>query len=455
MLFKTKDESDARFYTPENLRGISFVLDDDCSAPVKLDYDLKKRYAWFVPDTTANLTWKEFRDSTGIKRQDVKGTMILKDRWGGVSTFPLTMSWYNTTSFTLNIEATVEEINKGIPLDLSEIVKKLGLVYTDLEKSRRVSPYPLHHQYNDLAFEEYNNTPEKGMLILYDIPVPGKIYSTNEIRTLSIGASEVDKTTVPSTLAIKILITLTVKSDPIDNLAEKLKGKWMVDEVNEAPALTNDKIVLEFISATKAVSSSSRTSYTAQDDKWSPKLEHSVQLDGNKVTLTSQPEKGVTLVSKFSIVSVSATEMKGSYQQTIIRNGRETGSSVPQFQCWKKVTTDYSQDILGLWEGQSTGGQSPYDDGKKHRWEFKADGTFTYYQLNKNNEWVADVNSMSEYFVDASLLCTRWKNVNNEAEFREWWEIASIENGKMTWFAIRKKDDDSLYVASFSMTKVE
>ena len=33
-------------------QGISFALDDDCEASVKMEYDLKNRYVSFVPDTS-------------------------------------------------------------------------------------------------------------------------------------------------------------------------------------------------------------------------------------------------------------------------------------------------------------------------------------------------------------------------------------------------------------------
>ena len=60
------------------------------------------------------------------------------------------------------------------------------------------------------------------------------------------------------------------------------------------------------------------------------------------------------------------------------------------------------------------------------------------------------------YFVDGTLLCTRWRNTgDNEVEHREWWEIASIENGVMNWTALRQRDDGSTYTTTFSMTKVQ
>ena len=449
VLFKTKDDSDGRYYTPDNLKDIAFVLDEDCTASVKLDYDLKKRYVSFEPDTTANLTWREFKDSTGIKRQEVRGTMVLKDRWGGVSSYHMKMYWYNTNVITLNYEATEQEIKNGLTVDFSEEVKKLGLVYSDMTACRRVLPIPAHHMYNDLAYEAFDDkNPERGELVLYHTPTPGRTYSTNELRSVSVGVSEVDDKFVPITVSFKMVINVMVKANPIDNLTQKLQGKWVLSESEEVPLPTDDKLVYTFLSATKAVSSCSR------EGVWSPKLEHSVEMDGNTVLLTSHPEEGVTLINRLYVGSITATEMDASWQRTVIRDGKVTEVSKPQYLTSKKVEADFSQSILGLWEGQITSGQNPYDDGKKHRWEYKSNGTFVYYN-QADGQWVPEGGSLSEYFVDGNLLCTRWKVPGNEAEYREWWEIKSLENGTMIWTALRKKADGSTQTESFTLTKVE
>jgi hypothetical protein len=62
---------------------------------------------------------------------------------------------------------------------------------------------------------------------------------------------------------------------------------------------------------------------------------------------------------------------------------------------------------------------------------------------------------MGEYFVDGVLLCARWKNIGSDKEYRESWEIASIENNTMKWTAIRERADGSTYSADFSMTRVD
>jgi hypothetical protein len=44
--------------------------------------------------------------------------------------------------------------------------------------------------------------------------------------------------------------------------------------------------------------------------------------------------------------------------------------------------------------------------------------------------------------------------VGDDTEKRESWEIASIENGKMKWTALRQSADGSTYTTTFEMTRV-
>ena len=46
---------------------------------------------------------------------------------------------------------------------------------------------------------------------------------------------------------------------------------------------------------------------------------------------------------------------------------------------------DIEEMILGTWEGHSTSGDSVMDDGKDHRWEYKADGSFVLERSRKDH----------------------------------------------------------------------
>ena len=148
-------------------------------------------------------------------------------------------------------------------------------------------------------------------------------------------------------------------------------------------------------------------------------------------------------------------EMQLDAKTTLFNDGEAYAVIGPRSEKYVLVEKDYSQEILGTWEGHITSDQSAFDDSKMHRWEYKDDGTYLYLGLDEDGEWQADVNSKGDYFVDGNLLCTRWKNVGDPAEHREWWEITSMEDGVMNWTALRRSEQDSVYTATFSMRRVQ
>lgn len=212
LTFKTKDDSDMRFYSAANLSEVTFLPDEGCTAAVHIDFNQEKHYVSFAPDTANNETWRQFQDSTGIKRQDVSGTMVLRDRWGGSSTLHLVMSWYNTTEFELFYEVSAEDIRKGFPVDFTAEVAKLGLVYGDFDACRRLFPLPVHMVKEGLEFMPDGYTDEKGVLTLYDTPVPGQTYRTQEIRDVRVGVSDIDAKDLPVSVRFSFNINVTIKA---------------------------------------------------------------------------------------------------------------------------------------------------------------------------------------------------------------------------------------------------
>jgi ABC-type sugar transport system substrate-binding protein len=243
---------------------------------------------------------------------------------------------------------------------------------------------------------------------------------------------------------------------PIDGLAEKLVGKWMLADINGKPAPTNNKFVVTFTSAGRGYKSASLSEYADTELKplWSDRQEFDYAIADNVVTTTSKIDDHLTVVDELTVASISDAvtngilKIKWIIDGTVVKSVEETVRTL-------KVTDDYSQTALGLWEGRVTSEQSEYDDGEEHRWELKADGTYTYYSRTGDGQWVDNVNSSAAYFIAGPLLCMRWKNFGDETEYREWWEIESIQDGVMKWKALRLREDGSTYTATFQMTKVE
>lgn len=242
--------------------------------------------------------------------------------------------------------------------------------------------------------------------------------------------------------------------EPDRDLANKIVGKWMVAETDSKVLPTNEKIVYEFVSATKAYVSLSFTENAADGTPWTDRKEADVDIVGNNVTLTLSPEPGKTVVVDLHVNAITGTSMIGKRNVTVRKDGGLVKSDECMIRC-EKVDVDYSTNILGLWEGKMTSDQSAFDDGQEHRWEFKEDGTFVFYIKNRKGIWEAKDDEFSEWFVAGKLLCTRWKNAGEGAvENREWWEIAAVGSGSMVWTALREEADGSQYTAAFTMEKI-
>ena len=242
--------------------------------------------------------------------------------------------------------------------------------------------------------------------------------------------------------------------EPDLNVAEKIIGKWMLAENDGETALTNEKTVVTFLSATKAYQSVSRVNYDETVPKWRAKEECDMTIDGNTVTLLSH-SSNIDKVFTLNIKSIDDNNMSCNFKIVIMKDG-EVRNTIEDTRIYRRVTADYSTDIIGMWEGYSTGEEgSEFDDGENHRWEYMTDGSFNYFH-KVDGQWQISDDDYADYFVDGNLLCTRWKNAGaGNEEHREWWEIESIENGVMKWKALRQKEDGTTFTATFEMKKIE
>ena len=238
--------------------------------------------------------------------------------------------------------------------------------------------------------------------------------------------------------------------EPDLNLAEKIVGKWIVAELDGELCPTNLKATVTFESPTKAYCSLSDVYSPA----WNEEIAADVTINGNKVIITAEESEHVSHVLNVNVVSMTDTDMVLSSDWIVFVDGKEYYHEVYGQERWVRVAYDYSSDVIGMWEGRSTGSETQeFDDGENHRWEFLADGNFRYYQ-KVDGSWQLSGDEYANYFVDGNLLCTRWKNKGEgQEEHREWWEIESIEDGVMKWTALRLNEDGTTYTATFEMTK--
>ena len=234
------------------------------------------------------------------------------------------------------------------------------------------------------------------------------------------------------------------------NVAEKIIGKWITAEWGGNLTPTNLKTIYTFVSTTKAYVSTSITEVTETGTYWNDKLETDVVISGNKVTITNHPNENTMVVEELTVSAIDDKKLTANHKVKYVVDGNVLFSN-EDVVCYDKLTTDYSADLVGTWEGHCTSEGSVFDDGQEHRWQYNADGTYVYY-IKDGDNWVPGDNTLNEYFVDGNLLCSRW--IDQGQENREWWEI-NIDGDKMNWTALRQKEDGSTFTATFKMKKVQ
>ena len=256
-----------------------------------------------------------------------------------------------------------------------------------------------------------------------------------------------------ATIICGMCLFTSCKQDNI-NLNEKIIGKWILAETNGNPTLTNNKYVITFTSNTKGYLSASLSSYTEISSFWGDHQEIDVDITGNMIKNTMVVNEHLTVVDEMIVTSITDTETKGDLKilwivdDTVVRTVEESIRTV-------RVNKDYSNAILGTWEGQVTSDDDVYTDRQFHRWQFNADGIYVYFRHTDDGQWEDEVNAYANFFIDGTLLCMRWKNTGeDQKEHYEWWELESIQNGEMKWKGLRKHEDGSTFTASFGMTIV-
>lgn len=188
-------------------------------------------------------------------------------------------------------------------------------------------------------------------------------------------------------------------------------------------------------------------------ESWNNHASADVIIDGNNVTLTALENERTKHVTETVIYSITDNEMMLKSDWKVFVDGEQVIHEVWDKERYVRVTNDYQEAILGMWEGKVTSDEDEHTDGELHRWEYRNNGTYGYYS-KVGDAWTTGTDVRSEYFVDGTLLCTRWQKTADSEELREWWEIESIKDGVMKWKALRMREDGTTYTATFEMTKV-
>lgn len=245
-----------------------------------------------------------------------------------------------------------------------------------------------------------------------------------------------------------------VKVPTEDEIKEKIKSsKWMTEKINGEAALTNEKAVFTFFSRTQAtISAAIDDRYTVETD-WISQREFDYVVEGNTITLTHKADEHTTILDEMIIGAIDEESIHCIFYRTIFVDGE--GLPYPEatlvLRKVEKTPVNYPTYIQGTWEGRAITDYSQYDDGQVHRWQYTG-VKYAYYKKEGEN-WVLSSDDSNEYLVDGRLLLTRW--VIDGVEYREWWEIVSLDDQTMIWDAVRADEHGQRYHASFVMTRVE
>lgn len=246
-------------------------------------------------------------------------------------------------------------------------------------------------------------------------------------------------------------------NDPVvptqQEIETKIIGKWkstMDMGMHKGEVLTNGRVIHSYnADHTGFASHSART---PEGYSWDNKSPFSFSLKGN--VLSEKPEGEHIMERSFKITAIGDNSMTCELSMPAMPDEEKMPASVMTF---TKVTADYSNDIIGMWEGVEMTGYETYG-GIEARIEYKADGTYTYYK-KVDGEWQPLADVIDEYNVDGDWLATRWQNNGSDVMNYEWWDIDYIkqegDDTIMKWSALREKEGGERFTTTFTWKKVK
>ena len=233
-------------------------------------------------------------------------------------------------------------------------------------------------------------------------------------------------------------------------IKEKILGKWKrVKEDGEERGTNNRGILTYFADGKMTYSRSSFSDYWT-GYKWYNENPFTYVVSGNVVTREGVEENGRVRKTFEEVAVLSDSEMKLICTGYLMDGQSYSRYKVNEF---KRVAVDYSEDIIGTWEGVEMTGDETYGNADA-RIAYLPDGTYRYYQKNDRGEWELKAGQeISEYNVDGDWLATRWQEKGGEMNY-EWWDIDEIKDGQMKWSALREREDGTRFTTTFTWKKV-
>ena len=223
---------------------------------------------------------------------------------------------------------------------------------------------------------------------------------------------------------------------------EKIIGKWKGITQDGSELTTNDRTVLTFnADGTRTVSKSyydtDTESYILRN-----KQTGTYTIEGSQLK-SYLDEADLYDVVTYNIDAIGSNEMAMTMEN--FRPGRKFD--------YKRVTTDYAAEIVGVWEGVEMTGDETYGNAEA-RIIYDAYGKFYYFSKNDEGQWAINFKeSDRKYIVDGDWLATSWKDENGNTNF-ECWDIDEIKGDVMKWSALREREDGTRFKTTFTWRKI-
>lgn len=248
--------------------------------------------------------------------------------------------------------------------------------------------------------------------------------------------------------------------DPVgpsqQEIETKIVGKWKSVTNEGKETLTNERFIETYEIGGTGFVSSCNVHPVTKEMGWINKKAVSYTISGSYVAVKDNMD-GTQEGNPVGDGSMLAPEPIENKQQILsIDNNKMSVSRLDGEVLinFEKVTVDYSQDIIGMWEGVEMTGPETYGDAH-HRIHYKADGTYEYFSL-EDGQWVALEDEFEEWNVDGDWLATRWQNKDSDVVNYEWWDIDYIKDGIMKWSALREDaKTGKRFTTTFTWKKIE
>jgi len=233
-------------------------------------------------------------------------------------------------------------------------------------------------------------------------------------------------------------------------IKEKILGKWKRVKEDGEERVTNNRVVLTYFADGKMTYSRSSYSDYWTGYKWYNENPFTYVVSGNVVTREGVEENGRVRKTFEEVAVLSDSEMKLICTGYLMDGQSYSRYKVNEF---KRVAVDYSEDIIGLWEGVEMTGDETYGNAEA-RIVYEANGKFYYFSKNDEGQWAINFKeSDRKYIVDGDWLATSWKDENGNTNF-ECWDIDEIKGDVMKWSALREREDGTRFKTTFTWRKI-